>query len=108
LHGLDGVLLWDLSTSRPLAVETKSIEDIAEEKQGVEIPQQSHRFLEMMRVAEEYYGLLRRADESDPRRREELKNELDRLSLPYSDEPAYQAFLNQQRIAAGLNGSAGS
>jgi predicted ATP-binding protein involved in virulence len=108
LHGLDGVLLWDLSTSRPLAVETKSIEDIAEEKQGVEIPQQSHRFLEMMRVAEEYYGLLRRADESDPRRREELKNELDRLSLPYSDEPAYQAFLNQQRIAAGLNGSVGS
>jgi predicted ATP-binding protein involved in virulence len=105
LHGLDGVLLWDLSTSRPLAVETKSIEDIAEEKQGVEIPQQSHRFLEMMRVAEEYYGLLRRADDADARRREELKDELDRLSLPYSDEPAYQAFLNQQRIAAGLNGS---
>ena len=105
LHGVPGTVLWDLNTGSPLPLETKSIEDIAEEKQGVEIPQQSHRFLEMMRVAEEYYGLLRQSDEADPRRREELKRELDRLSLPYSDEPAYQAFLNQQRIAAGLDGS---
>ena len=73
LYGLEDALLWDLSTSLPLGVETKSIEDIAEEKQGVEIPQQSHRFLEMMRVAEEYYGLLRQADDVDPTRREELK-----------------------------------
>ena len=105
LYGVEGTVLWDLNTGSPLPVETKSIEDIAEDKQGVEIPQQSRRFLEMMRVAEEYYALLRQPDGRDPTRRELLKNKLDRLSLPYSDEPAFQAFLNQQRIAAGLNGS---
>jgi predicted ATP-binding protein involved in virulence len=104
LHGRPESMLWDLNTDSPLPVETKSIEDIAEENQGVKIPQQSHRFLEMMRVAEEYYGLLRQSSDADPKRREELKDELDRLALPYSDEPAYQAFLNQQRIAAGMNG----
>jgi predicted ATP-binding protein involved in virulence len=108
LHGMPKTMLWDLNTGSPLPVETKSIEDIAEEKQGVKIPQQSHRFLEMMRVAEEYYGLLRQSADADPKRREELKNQLDRLALPYSDEPAYQAFLNQQRIAAGMNGRFGS
>jgi hypothetical protein len=105
LYGMAGTVLWDLNTGRPLPVETKSIEDIAEDKQGVEIPQQSRRFLDMMRVAEEYYALLRQPDGHDPVRREALKNELDRLSLPYSDDPAFQAFLNQQRIVAGLNGS---
>ena len=108
LHGLEDTLLWDLNSSQPLAVETKSIEDIAEEKQGVEIPQQSHRFLEMMSVAERYYALLRQSAGANIEKREELKQELDRLSLPYSDQPAFQAILNQQRLAAGLNGSSES
>ena len=105
LHGVAGAMLWDLNTSTPMPVETKSIEDIAEDKQGVEIPQQSRRFLDMMRAAEQYYGLLRGPDGHDPARREELKEELDRLSLPYSNEPAFQAFLHQRRLAAGPNGS---
>src|SRR5579883_2256488 len=82
LHGVAGTVLWDLNSGGPLPVETKSIEDIAEDKQGVEIPQQSRRFLDMMKVAEQYYALLREPDGHDPARREELKNELDRLSLP--------------------------
>ena len=61
LHGLKDTLLWELNSGQPLTVETKSIEDIAEEKQGVAIPQQSHRFLEMMKVAEQYYALLRQS-----------------------------------------------
>ena len=95
LYGVKDTLLWDLNSGQPLAVETKSIEDIAEEKQGVEIPQQSHRFLDMMRVAERYYALLRQSAGVDTEIREELKRELDRLSLPYSDQPAFQAILNQ-------------
>jgi predicted ATP-binding protein involved in virulence len=108
LHGLDDSLLWDLGTRQPLALETKSIEDIAEEKQGVEIPQQSQRFLDMMQAAERYYALLREAHDVDSHRLEQLKRELDRLSLPYSDQPAFQAFLSQERYAAGLNGSGDS
>jgi predicted ATP-binding protein involved in virulence len=105
LYGVKDTLLWDLNSGQPLPVETKSIEDIAEEKQGVEIPQQSHRFLDMMRVAERYYALLRQSAGADTENREDLKRELDRLSMPYSDQPAFQALLNQQRLATGLNGS---
>jgi predicted ATP-binding protein involved in virulence len=105
LYGVAGTKLWDLNKGSERAVESKSIEDIAEDKQGVEIPQQSGRFLDMMRVAEEYYTLLRQSDDQDPARREQLKNKLDRLSSRYSDDPAFQAFLKQKRIAAGLNGS---
>src|SRR5262249_5044972 len=45
LHGRQDTLLWDLVEKGPLPIESKSIEDIAEKKQGVEIPQQSQRFL---------------------------------------------------------------
>ena len=34
--------------------------------------------------------------------------ELDRLSLPYSDQPAFQAILNQERLVAGHIGSSQS
>jgi hypothetical protein len=77
LHGLNDVMLWDLTTAQQRVIETKSIEDIAEEKQGVEIPQQSQRFLDMMRVAEEYDSLLRQAEGADPERREELGKNLE-------------------------------
>ena len=69
LYGVKDTLLWDLNSGQPVPVETKSIEDIAEEKQGVEIPQQSHRFLDMMRVAEQYNALLRQSPARTPKPR---------------------------------------
>lgn len=35
--------------------------------------------------------------------KEELKNKLDELSAPFSDDQAYHAFLEMKRIAAGLS-----
>ncbi|MCI0640044.1 MAG: AAA family ATPase [Gemmataceae bacterium] len=102
LHGQPNALLWDLAKQQRLAVETKSIEDIAEVKQGVDVPQQSKRFLEMMDVAKQYYGLLRQGN-ANGADTERLRKKLDELSMPYSDDPAFQALLQMERAAAGVD-----
>lgn len=83
----------------------KSIEDIAEEVQGVEMPQKSQRYLDMMAVAEQYYCLLRQ-EVANPAALANLKSQLDELSVPFSDDPAFQALLKQQRLLVLGNGAA--
>jgi predicted ATP-binding protein involved in virulence len=82
--------------------EGKSLEDISEHVMGVDLPQQSERWKKMMQVAEEYYRILQDAQNVDSNRVNELKIKLDELTLPFSDDPAYQAFLKLEREAAGL------
>lgn len=82
---------------------SQSIEDITEDVMYVELPQQSKRFLEKMAVAEEYYRVLAEAKNANPERLEYLKNKLDELTMPYSDDPAYHALLKIERLASGIN-----
>jgi len=79
-----------------------SIEDIAEDVMGVEVPQRSHRYQEMYEAAKKYYTLLQEAASADQAQKEALKRKLDELSAPFSDNVAYHAFLEMKRIAAGL------
>jgi predicted ATP-binding protein involved in virulence len=101
--------LINLNDSPPSEYEIKSIEesieDVAEDIMGIELPQYSRRKLAMLEAAEEYYKVLQEAescDQSDPIRLEKLKERLDELSLPFSDNPAYHAFLNMERLAKGV------
>ncbi|WP_019500114.1 AAA family ATPase [Pseudanabaena sp. PCC 6802] len=87
---------------RPGEYYNKSIEDIAEDVMGVELPQHSERWQDMMKAAEEYYRVLQASQEASPEEVERLKVKLDELSMPYSDDPAYHAFLKMERTAAGL------
>jgi predicted ATP-binding protein involved in virulence len=80
----------------------KSIEDIVENVQGVELPEQSERWKNMMEAAQEYYQVLEQAENVSEEEIERLKYRLDELSMPYSDDPAYQAFLKMERLARGL------
>ena len=81
-----------------------SIEDIAEDIMNVEIPQKSKRYLDMMKTAEQYYNLLEEGKNAqDDEELKKIKNQLDELSIPFSDDPALQAFLTMKRTAAGLN-----
>jgi predicted ATP-binding protein involved in virulence len=85
--------------------EGQSIEDIAEYLMGIELPQYSQRKLSMLKAAEEYYKVLQEAEscvQNDPIRLEKLKERLDELSLPFSDNPAYHAFLKMERLAKGV------
>ena len=78
----------------------RSIEDIAENVMGVDIPQKSERYRRMMRAAEKYYRLLKSAysHKEDVKAAEQRLNE---LSLPFSDDPAFQALLNLERETRG-------
>jgi len=100
LYGREDCLLWDLEKAAPLSIESKSIEDIAENQQGVEIPQQSQRFLAMEKAAEEYYRVLKKIPPATYDEKQRLKQRLDELLLPFSDDPAFQAFLKMEREAA--------
>lgn len=80
----------------------RSIEDVVEGVQGVDLPQMSERRRKMFEVAEEYYRLLEEADGADAEEKERIKRQLDELTAPFSDNVAYHAFLNVKRIAAGL------
>ena len=54
----------------------KSVEDI-KEVQGVELPQRSKRFNDMMAVAKRYYAMLNNARKALPGQLENLKQQLD-------------------------------
>jgi predicted ATP-binding protein involved in virulence len=103
LPPLHGVQLINLDNPDAEDFANKSVEDISEEVQGVELPQRSQRWLDMMEAAEKYYTLLQNQNGASANDIESLRQKLDELSLPFSDDPAYQAFLRSQRVAAGLD-----
>jgi hypothetical protein len=74
----------------------KSIEDIAENVMGVELPQKSERYRQMMEAAEAYFRLLREPPPiaADVDAAEQRLNE---LAAPFSDDPAFQALLKLER-----------
>ena len=74
----------------------KSIEDIAENVMGVKLPQKSERYRKMMAAAEDYFRLLR-ASGGDPTELAAAERRLNELSMPFSDDPAFQALLKLER-----------
>lgn len=77
----------------------ESLEDIAEAIQGVENPQWSRKREKMFDAAAEYYQALQEIEgEKSPEEIQRLKNELDNLIIPFEDNPAYAALLEQERI----------
>jgi predicted ATP-binding protein involved in virulence len=81
----------------------QSIEDITENVMGVELPQKSERFLKMKAAAKEYYAVLEESQDASPELKEKLKIKLKELEMPYSDNPAYHAYLELKREAAGMS-----
>lgn len=78
----------------------RSIEDIIEGVMGIKVPQRSERFQQMYEVAEEYYKVLQEAEGASSEEKHKLEQRLDELTAPFSDDVAYHAFLEMERIAA--------
>jgi predicted ATP-binding protein involved in virulence len=76
----------------------KSIEDISENVMGVELPQKSKRYVDMMTAAEEYFTLARQP-KPDVAKIAAAEARLNELSAPFSDDPAFQALLTLERKA---------
>jgi hypothetical protein len=69
---------------------------------GVESPEMSPRYREMLEAAREYFEVLKEGEGADEQKKGDLKKQLENLTAPYADNPAYQALLEQKRQAAGL------
>ncbi len=69
------------------------------------MPQRSRRYQDMYSAAKEYYQVLQDTKKSDPVKKEKLKRKLDELSAPFSDNQAYHAFLEMERMAADMGKS---
>ncbi|MDP1773258.1 MAG: AAA family ATPase [Methylobacter sp.] len=74
-----------------------SIEDIVENVQGVELPQKSKRYLDMMAAAEAYYKKLHQCEDESDAELMQLRATLEELSIPFSDDPAFVAQLKFER-----------
>jgi ABC-type transporter MlaC component len=72
---------------------------------GIDNIQRSERYQKMMEVAEEYYKVLQKSKSTNSQQVQQLKQQLDELIEPYSDDVAYHAFLKMERQAAGLGDS---
>lgn len=100
LINLDGEYLDD--------IPDRSVEDIAEFVQGVEMPQRSQRHVEMMKTAEEYFKMLdddsSASDESVQEKREKLQQAIQ----IHADNPAFQALIRMKEIASERSEENGS
>lgn len=74
----------------------KSIEDISENVMGVDLPQKSKRYLDMMWAAQEYFTLVRQP-KPNVAALAVAEARLNELSAPFSDDPAFQALLKLER-----------
>ena len=81
------------------------VDDLIEDMLSIDIPNQSHRYQDMFDAAVEYYQVLQESKDADKLKKEELKRRLDELSIPFSDNQAYHAFLAMERMAAGMGKS---
>ena len=96
IQSLESDELRTLDDSGPLLVEyaNRSIEDIAEGIQHVEVPQQSEKARSLARATERYFSLLKKRDKEDPTRELALaEEEYRRASERYSGNPGLDAIL---------------
>jgi len=77
----------------------KSVEDIAELIQGVDLPQRSRRYIDMMEKARAYLTMLKDDSGVSEEEKQRTRQELNQLIQPYGDSPAYHAFLKMQELA---------
>ena len=72
----------------------ESIEDIAEDLMGVEMPQYSSKKIQMYNAADKFYVALKNGASKDEI--EELRREMVRLEAEYDDNPAYLAWIRHK------------
>ncbi len=96
IQSLQGGELISLDGEIEAEYANQNIEDVAEDIMDVEIPQRSKRYVEMMKIASEYYRKLKEAETNSNIDVSELKQELDALSVRYSNDPFFAANLEFQ------------
>ena len=96
IQSLDEGELITLDTILDEEYSGQSIEDISEDIMKVPMAQYSEKKVKMYEAAEEYFDRLRQA--STEQELQPLKEKLDVLSAQYSDNPAYNAWMQQKYL----------
>lgn len=96
----DGIIRLDNEYEEvPEDFVNQSIEDIAEDMQGVENPQWSRKKTEMYEAAKRYFNVLEKMNShKDATEIQKLREELELLKKPYASNVAYLAFLEQKTL----------
>ncbi len=71
-------------------------------KEDAEAEELHKKYYVMIEVAKKYYRALDAADTTTPEKVDKLADELEVLIEPFSDHPAFVAFLQMKRCAAGV------
>lgn len=79
--------------------QVSTIDDIAEEIQGIDMPQRSMRAEALSDAAERYFGLLRDSNASEAEL-QEAEKQYREASEPFSNNPAVDALLRVEKIQA--------
>lgn len=81
----------------------KSIEEVSSSEMGVDDVPRSAEFLEMQKVAEEYFSLIGAGKTSiSDKKTKELRERLNRLEEKFGEDPAFVAMLRIERQANDL------
>lgn len=83
----------------PAQLANKTLSDIAVGVMDVNSPDTSSRYEEMKGVATEYLKLLDESESAPEDKLQQYKGRLADSIAPYADNPAFQAFLEMQRVA---------
>lgn len=83
----------------PAQLANKTLEDISDGIMDVNTPEVSHRYAEMKGVAKDYLKTLNEAKNAPEDKLQQYKDRLANSLAPYADNPAFQAFLEMQRVA---------
>lgn len=90
--------LINLDADHDLDYYKYSIEEISE-TMGVKNVERSQKFVEMTKTAEEYFDLIKKGKSAKTHKEvADIKKQLDRLIIPFSDDPAYSALLKIQKL----------
>jgi len=93
------VKLINLDGSELDHISDRSVEEIVEWVQGVEMPQRSQRHIDMMKTAEEYFTLLDDDAATTDEVKQEKRDELQKAIQIHTGNPAYHAFIRMKEIA---------
>lgn len=99
IQAVRGNELLNLNRDTSSHEDWHSIEDIAEQVMGVDNVQRSQRFINMQESAEEFFELLEKTQDLSPDEIKKVEERLDNLIEPYSDDPAFSAYLKIKRQA---------
>ena len=80
--------------------ENKGLEEVTTKVMGITDPNITPRYQLMLNTAKEYFQLLEQIPDGDQVAITVLKGRLEKLVQPFSDNPAYQAFLEMHRVNA--------